>query len=76
MEKLQLLQSVTELVLDVEKRFPEDRIIDINYMGAVNGFRITLMNSEYETVDSRIHYFGFTYGDSIEEITEWLGTLS
>jgi len=76
MEKLQLLQSLTEFVLDVEKRLPEDKYISIDYMWHVNGVVITLSKQETcEVLESKTHYFGRTHGDSIEDIITWLQTL-
>ena len=75
MDKREIISQVTALVLEKGASL-KGEYLSIHYSGHIDSLEVFLADSEtYYQIGHKIHYFGETYGNSIEEILTWLQTL-
>jgi len=75
MDKKEIIDSILTAVLEKEASLT-GKVLDFDYTGSTNGIYISVFDEKtLDTLSSKIHYIGKTYGDTVEEILTWLQTL-
>jgi len=75
MDKKEISLKILSLVIEKGASLT-GQFLNFDFGAHINGIHVNLFDSEtHEVITYKVHYFGETYGNSIEEILTWLQTL-